>query len=135
MYKYCTIYIRQPVQHTVHVFNTTCTDSLTMTAICKRNMQQHQTQLSNQGINLGAAGNKHIFILFRRISYFTQGLRTAAPPPLDGSHNRTATNTSSNHVTSSMSSGCTQGTKYVLFGQQPYRSAYTTRHSAGWGSI
>jgi hypothetical protein len=106
-----------------------------MAAICTRNMQEHQTQLCNQlGIDLGAGGNKRSFTLFRRISYFTQGLRTAAPhhpPPFHGSHNRTATNPFSNHVIASMSSGCTQGTKYVLFGQPPYRSAYTTRHSAG----
>jgi len=53
-----------------------------MAAIYTRNMQEHQTQLCNQlGINLGAGGNKYIFTLFRRISYFTQGLRTAAPFP------------------------------------------------------
>jgi hypothetical protein len=104
-----------------------------MAAICTRNMQEHQTQLCNQlGINLCTGRNKCISTLFRQISYFTQGLRTAAPStPFSCSHNRTATNPFSNHVIASMSSGCTQGTKYVLFGQPPYRSAYTTRHSAG----
>jgi len=59
-------------------------------------------------------------------------VKNSCPPPSPGSHNRTATYPSSNHVIASTSSGCTQGTKYVLFGQPPYRSTYTTtRHSAG----
>ena len=76
--------------------------------------------------------NKSDWHLYNISTNFLLHTRVKNSCPFPGSHNRTATNPFSNHVNASMSSGCTQGTKYVLFGQPPYRSAHTTtRHSAG----
>jgi hypothetical protein len=70
-------------------------------------------------------GNKYLFTSHGWISCFKEGLGTAPSP----STQTCVTTPSSNHVNASISSVCTQGSEYVLFGQLPQRSADKTQHN------